>query len=111
MTLYLISITPGFDPNVDELKSLGFIDASSKAKAIAQAAKSQPYPYSRLQARTQSEVGNEAWEIELEMFPKLPIVCQFADCPNRLRADNRSGFCWEHQEQKPERKKRKRSKS
>lgn len=106
MTLYMISVTAGIDPTFYERKSLGFVEAASKAKAIAQAVKSQPYPYDRLEARTKSEVGERVWEIEQEMFPALPRFCEVAGCDNQLGKSNRWGYCEKHAEHAPHRKKR-----
>lgn len=107
MPLYLISVTPGIDPVLYERQSQGFIEASSKAKAIAQASLSVSYPYSRLEARTKSEVGERVWEIEQEMFPKLPRFCEYTGCKNQLGKSNQSGYCQQHTEYAPHRKNRK----
>ena len=107
MPLYLISAIPGTDPLLLERQSQGFIEASSKAKAITQASKTVPYPYRRLEAQTKSEVGERVWEIEQELFPALPRFCNHLGCEEKLRKDNRTGYCQAHQEQRPERKKRK----
>lgn len=107
MALYLISATPGTDPLLLERQSQGFIEASSKAKAIAQASKTVSYPYWRLEAQTKSEVGERAWNIEQEMFPLLPRFCERAGCQNQLGKSNQSGFCQQHTEYAPHRKSRK----
>lgn len=107
MPLYLISATPGTNPVLHERQSQGFIEASSKAKAIAQASLSVSYPYSRLEARTKSEVGERVWEIEQELFPRLPRFCEYPSCKNQLGKSNKSGYCDAHKEHRPDRKKRK----
>lgn len=107
MTIYLISATPGTEPLLIERQSQGFIEASSKPKAIAQAARSVPYSYRRLEAQTKSEVGERAWEIEQEMFPTLPRFCDHPGCETALRKDNKTGYCQAHTEHRPDRKKRK----
>lgn len=108
--LYLISATPGTDPTLYERKSQGFIEASSKAKAIAQAIRSLSYPPHRLEALTRSDLGDKTWEIEQEMFPKLARFCEHAGCQNQLGKSNRSGYCQQHTEYAPHRKSRKPSK-
>lgn len=75
MTLYRISILPGFDPLVLSKQTQGFVEAPSKAKAIAQflkhpANKWNDLPVDRVVAESKSEV--KSWEVEQELFPALP---------------------------------------
>lgn len=107
MTLYLIQALPGMEPLLHARQSQGFIEAPSKAKAIAQAIRSLPYPHHRLEALTKTELGETAWEVEQEMFPKLPKFCEHPGCENQLGKANRSGYCQQHTEYAPHRKSRK----
>lgn len=107
LTLYLIQATRGVNPDLYENKSLGFVKASSKAKAIAQALHSVSYSYDRLQALTESQVGLPAWEIEQELFPMLQRYCEHVGCDNKLRKTNSTGYCKDHIEQATHRKQRK----
>lgn len=107
MNKYRISLAPGLSPLIYQEKTLGFISAPTKNKAIIQASKLFPeYPWKRLIAKTKAEIG-ATWEIEEEMFFNLPNVCLFPKCNNKLHSGNKTGFCKGHREQAPERKQRK----
>lgn len=106
MNRYRISLAPGLEPVIYQEKTIGFITAPTKNKAIIQASKLFPdYPWERLIAKTKEEVG-ATWEIEQEMFLALPNVCLFPDCNNKLHSANKTRFCKEHREMAPERKQR-----
>ncbi len=103
---YRISLAPGLGPAIYQEKTLGFISAPTKNKAIIQASKLFPeYPWNRLIARTKTEIG-ATWRTEEEMFFNLPNVCLFPECNNKLHSGNKTGFCKEHREMAPERKQR-----
>lgn len=75
MTLYRISLLPGFDPQILSKQTQGFIEAPTKPKAIAQFIKSPAnkwidLPVDRIVAEAKSEV--KSWEVEQELFPMLP---------------------------------------
>lgn len=77
MNLYRISVIPGVEPTLYNRQTQGFIQAPSKAKAIAQFLKHPEckwteLPLTRVVAESKTDVGSYAWEIEQEMFPALP---------------------------------------